>query len=435
MSTKNFLVLSQYRESSEYNDFIGRYYHFPGHDKKNYLSFFNSLPIEFVYYEPEKDGKGEFFGYGRIVKSPFEDKREKGNYFVEIAEYKPFSKPVYFKNEENKILEQEYSPQFYNAQNAVRRTTEEFIENICLDGGILLNFKTDAHLLKVLGEELIATEKVGVLELVKNSYDAHATYCKVRVENVPGLNNGIETNLLYPNLEGPVIIVEDDGDGMDRYTIENGWLRPASTIKTTVKEILRKEKVEAIQRGKIGAYESLVKKLKKEHGNRLPLGEKGVGRFATRRLGSKLEIRTKTAASTFEYVLKINWDEFDDSSEVPKDLDSVAISLQRENPSRDYGPRNSGTRIIIFGGREGFSLTESIISEINRTFLQLKSPFRSPEGFDVTFECPQIRNLDTALITDEFEPTFSFYGIVDENGLCDFELNFSPPRNIPMVPE
>src|SRR3990170_2468060 len=130
MTALNYLVLTQYRQKSTYNDFIGKFYHFPGGTKKSYLKFFDKLPVEFVYYEPEKDGKGEYFGFGRITKSPFKDKREKDHYFVEISDYKPFNKPVYFKGKDQKILEKIYAPKFYNAQNAVRKTTSKFIEEI-----------------------------------------------------------------------------------------------------------------------------------------------------------------------------------------------------------------------------------------------------------------------------------------------------------------
>ena len=54
MEKKNCLVLTQYREGDEYNDFIGKFYHFPSNSKKNYLSAFQDLPIEFIYYEPAK---------------------------------------------------------------------------------------------------------------------------------------------------------------------------------------------------------------------------------------------------------------------------------------------------------------------------------------------------------------------------------------------
>ena len=40
MEERNCLILTQYRNDSDYNDFIGKYYHFPATDKKNYLNQF-----------------------------------------------------------------------------------------------------------------------------------------------------------------------------------------------------------------------------------------------------------------------------------------------------------------------------------------------------------------------------------------------------------
>jgi len=98
---------------------------------------------------------------------------------------------------------------------------------------------------------------------------------------------------------------------MDENTIINGWLRPATRLKTSVKEKLKEERKEADLRGTRAEYESLVDALKKEHGGRIPLGEKGVGRFATHRLGKYLILYTKTEDDPLEWVLSIDWDKFD----------------------------------------------------------------------------------------------------------------------------
>lgn len=68
MVNKSYLVLTQYRNDSSYNDFIGKYYHFPANEAQSYLKQFDTLPIEFIYYEPAKNGgKGEYYGFGRIT--------------------------------------------------------------------------------------------------------------------------------------------------------------------------------------------------------------------------------------------------------------------------------------------------------------------------------------------------------------------------------
>lgn len=436
MANKAHLVLSQYRNDSTYNDFIGKYYHFPANRQKSYLNQFDQLPIDFIYYEPTKnEGKGEFFGFGKITKKPFEDKREEGYFFVEIEDYKEFSRPVPVKNSQGINIEEKESPH-YNPQNAVRKIPKSLLDEICLDGGILLNIESDAHLIKVLGEQLIGSEKVGILELIKNAIDAQASYCRVRIENVPSLEQNYLYEHEYPNLPGPVIIIEDDGIGMTRDVIQNGWLRPASTIKTNVKEQLKKERNNALSSGNLAAYDALYSKLKKEHG-RIPLGEKGVGRFATHRLGRFLELRTKTKDADYELVLKIDWTKFDNISNEFVNLNSIGIGLFREDLSRHYGDRNSGTKLIIYGGKEEFSWNEDIINELNTSIINLNSPgtnnrlhseVEKYDLFNAYLECPQLPDLKTDQIYTESTPNFTLDAIIDEDGKVDYELNFSHPN-------
>ncbi len=437
MEERNCLILTQYRHDSDYNDFIGKYYHFPATSQKNYLNQFRSLPLEVVYYEPDKKGEGVFYGYGKITRPPFVDKKTPDHYFVEISDFKVFSKPVSFKNESGEILEKIHNTESYNYNNAVRKIRPSFLDELCLDGGILLNFKADAHLVQVLGEQLIASERVGILELVKNSIDAGATYCNVRIEKIPGLIEIPDMLNQFNSLDGPIIVIEDDGSGMTKEQIEMGWLRPASTLKTNVKERLKREREKAISEGKLETFENYLKVIKAENKGRIPLGEKGVGRFASHRLGKKLIIKTKISSNDYEYVLKIDWDDFNIVDGLYKDLDEVKITLTRQAPSRDYGLKNSGTSLIIFGGREGFELTEDEIRQINRTLLKLNSPNPNPqskaEQFIVSFSCPQVKDLDEEITYKQYNPVFSVYGLVDELGIFEYEYTFEAPYNIPLA--
>lgn len=437
MKQRNSLILTQYRNDSDYNDFIGKYYHFPATDKKNYLNQFSSLPIEVVYYEPDKKGEGVFYGYGKITKPPFVDKKTPDHYFVEISDFKLFSKPVSFKNDNGEILEKLYNTEFYNYNNAVRKIHPKFLDELCLDGGIQLNFKADAHLVQVLGEQLIASERVGILELVKNAIDAGASYCNVRIENVPTLPEIPDTIYHFNEFEGPVIVVEDDGSGMTREQIELGWLRPASTLKTSVKESLKREREKAIRENNLETFEKYLKVIKEENRGRIPLGEKGVGRFASHRLGKNLIIKTKIVENDYEYVLKINWDDFNFLDGTHKDLDEVKVTLTRQAPSRDYGERNCGTQLIIFGGREGFELTVPEIKAINQVILKLNSPNPNPHSktkpFLASFTCPQVKGLDEEITYKAFDPVFTISGLVDEWGNFEYDYNFEPPYNVPLA--
>ncbi|NMW18308.1 MAG: sensor histidine kinase [Chlorobiaceae bacterium] len=437
MEERNCLILTQYRNDSEYNNFIGKFYHFPATSQKNYLNQFKYLPIEVIYYEPDKKGDGVFYGYGKITKQPFIDRKTPDHFFVEISDFKLFSKPVSFKNNSGEILEKLYNSDYYNYNNAVRKIKPQFLDELCLDGGILLNFKADAHLVQVLGEQLIASERIGILELVKNAFDAGASYCKVKIEKIPNLPNIPDSIYDFNKFEGPVIIVEDDGCGMTKDQIELGWLRPASTLKTSVKERLKREREQAISENKLEFLESYIEILKSKNKGRIPLGEKGVGRFACHRLGKNLVIKTKIFENDYEYVLKINWDDFNIHYNTHKDLDEVKVTLTRQPISRNYGSKGSGTQLIIYGGREGFELTEEEIKEINRTILKLNSPNPHPKAsipaFHATFSCPQIKELDEEISYRKYNPVFKIYGIVDEKGIFEYDYFFDPPYNIPLA--
>ncbi|HMG14232.1 MAG TPA: sensor histidine kinase [Saprospiraceae bacterium] len=393
------------------------------------------MPIEVIYIEPENKGKGkgEFYAFGKIETAPFKDKKNPDHYFVEISDFKLFSKPVYYKSEDGIILEKIHNSEFYNSQNAVRKIHPKFLDELCLDGGIQLNFKADAHLVQVLGEQLIASERVGILELIKNSIDAGATFCNVIIEKIPNISEISNSLYRFNEYEGPVIVVEDDGSGMTKEQIELGWLRPASTLKTNIKERLKREREKAIQENKLEIFENYLKVIKKENKGRIPLGEKGVGRFASHRLGKNLIIKTKIAENDYEYVLKINWDDFNFLDGPHRDLDEIKVTLTRQSLSRDYGIQNSGTQLIIYGGREGFELTEEEIREINNTVLKLNSPNPNPELkkdlFKVSFYCPQVIGLATNIPNNRNDQVFRIYGIVDQDGKFNFDYSFTPPYN------
>lgn len=430
MKSRNTLILTQYRDGGKYRNFLGHLYHFP----KSYLTNFKKLPTEFVFYEPIKKGKGEFFGCGTITEV-IPDTESNEHYFAIIKNYQDFKKPVKHRNDEGKLIEGD------NPQNAVREIPEKIFDEICLDGGITLSFKSDVHLIKVLGEQLIGSEKVGILELIKNAIDAQATYCKIRIEKVNGLRELDNDEYEFPELPGPIIIIEDDGIGMSKEIIEKGWLRPASTIKTNVKEKIKREREIAKQTGNLGPFDALIKQLKKEHGNRIPLGEKGVGRFATHRLGMFLEIRTKVKENPYELILKIDWDKFDIISDEFIDLDSIGVNISKQEITRDFGENDSGTQIIIYGGRVGFEWDEDSIVDLNRAILNLNSPNptepspkekNKPESkyqsFNAFLECPQIDELPKHLIYEESQPNFSMDVLVSEKGIVEYsELKFKHP--------
>lgn len=294
------------------------------------------------------------------------------------------------------------------------------------------SFEADVHLIQILGEQLIGSEKVGVLELIKNTYDAGATRCDVWIEKVPGLLPATTSDPQVDSLPGPVITIVDNGSGMNERDLRDGWLRPATRIKTSLKERLKRERAEAEKRGNLDEYERLVSTLKMQHGGRLPLGEKGVGRFATHRLGSFLTLQTKVKDEPFEWVIEIDWNDFVPVDDKPQNLQDVPVRLVRRVPQRDYGPTDSGTLLRIYGGREGFAWTQSTLREIGEAISLLRSPVKAktPQSFEVEFHCPQLLGAVFQTPTESVPAPIECTAIVYEDGRAEIEIRLKPPLSL-----
>ena len=127
-------------------------------------------------------------------------------------------------------------------------------------------FSISARTAKLIGMENFANAEGAIVELVKNAYDADASYVKIDI-NTEGIYT--EEQLTYPTHKG-YIVVEDSGIGMNDEAIEKSWL----TISYSNK--------------RAGA-DGIKKKTKKD---RTPLGDKGLGRLSTQRLADNCEIFT-----------------------------------------------------------------------------------------------------------------------------------------------
>ncbi len=86
-----------------------------------------------------------------------------------------------------------------------------------------VTFRPRARLLSLLGEQLISDQAVGLIELVKNGYDADATRVDVAIMGLSAT-------------ESTRIEVRDNGIGMSRIDIEEKWLSPAIDHKERQKK-------------------------------------------------------------------------------------------------------------------------------------------------------------------------------------------------------
>ena len=254
------------------------------------------------------------------------------------------------------------------------------------DGSDLLTLRPVARMAQILGQHLIRDNTVGVLELVKNGYDADAENVTVELRN---LSEPAETE----------IVIEDDGTGMDGYTIRGPWSEPAHG-------------------GKQGAKDAL----KRTRKGRLPLGEKGVGRFAAQKLGRTLEMVTRPEGGDLEFRVTIDWDEFDKSDAY---LDQVGFPLESRPPEVFAGDRH-GTRLLMKGSPTPWR--RSNVQALQASMMRLLSPSKEDTDFAVMLRCPEYPELESLDRWDVLERyQFRIDCRINGKGVADYVYTHRKP--------
>ncbi|TCF96435.1 hypothetical protein BZM26_37685 [Paraburkholderia strydomiana] len=147
-------------------------------------------------------------------------------------------------------------------------------------------FEADAAIITRLGRELVSKQETALIELIKNSFDADATDVEVVFSRSVGT---------------PYLEIRDNGSGMSRDDLLSAFLRLASDAK-----------VRAPQSPKY---------------KRRRAGRKGIGRFATHRLGDRLILSTRRAEDSTGLKLTVDWTGFT----AGRTLNEVPVSLETES--------------------------------------------------------------------------------------------------------
>jgi len=239
-------------------------------------------------------------------------------------------------------------------------------------------FRVHTSVVFQLGESLISDVVQALVELVKNAYDADATYAKVTVNT----HESPPPESRYQNSTG-FILIEDDGTGMDYQTIEQGWL----TISDSKKRTLKKEKKLTVL-------------------GRTPLGDKGLGRLGTQRLGYNLEIFTRPETSDVEYHVAFSWRDFQAATE----FSEVPIFVKRSPATRDYG-----TTILISDLREKNYWNLDAADKLQEDLSKMISPYREVRSFRVAATVNGTR-LSLAEFTERVRETAQLRYRVDFDG-------------------
>lgn len=206
-------------------------------------------------------------------------------------------------------------------------------------------FRPRSRVLQLLGDELIGSPRLAVFELVKNAYDADANEATVRLQ------------LTQPSASK--ITVTDDGEGMSLNVLRSVWLVPGDDHRRRQRQRNERSRLH----------------------HRLPLGEKGLGRFAVHKLGNRITLTTR-ARDSDECVVDINWNEL---IEKPF-LDEAPVSILSREPEMFTNER-TGTHIEVRELRPPV-WTRREVRSLHNQITSICSPFERPGEFRAVLQVP-----------------------------------------------
>ncbi len=237
------------------------------------------------------------------------------------------------------------------------------------------HFRFSVAILKRLGEELNPNFDHGVIELVKNSYDANARSCTVELEET--------------SEPGGTVRITDNGDGLTLKQIRDGWFVLGASDKDPEKTT------------RLG---------------RKTVGSKGLGRLAALRMGRLARLTTRARSHPgVERIVEIDWDLFDEA----KLVEDVSIEIKTRKTSK----KSPGTTIELEGVRSKIGRVG--VRRLARAMLLLADPFGEADqtSFKPRLKSPEYTDLAKLVDQNYFqEAEFHLCARVDEEGIASAEV-------------
>ena len=265
-----------------------------------------------------------------------------------------------------------------------------------------LSFRPYARLLTMLGDQLIKNERIALVELIKNAYDADADEVEVRFED-------FEEDMTH-NARSR-IVVRDNGAGMTYETVRTQWMHPAAPQKYLDKRKGR-EKTPGM--------------------GRVIQGEKGIGRFAVLKLGKVITVTTRPPAADFETVLTWDFSRFDrdfvseDGQQKEIFLDEIQIDCSRSKPVRLPGATH-GTVIEIEDLKGVWN--DEVIRRLSGDVSNLTDPVsritrrKAADRFEVAIVCNGERRSVEASSTETLK------SLIEDKAVLNIHGGFQSRRN------
>lgn len=233
-----------------------------------------------------------------------------------------------------------------------------------------LQFRVSAELKNILGRDLITSPDVAILELVKNSYDAHATKVEITFND-------------------DYICIADNGKGMSLDDLISKWLFVAYSAKSDGTEDR--------------SYRSRFK--------RHYAGAKGIGRMSCDRLAQYLTLTTRSVESQKTEVLYVDWSVFEQDKQ--QEFDTIDIPHETINSMPDFPNGSESGTILEFKGLRNTWGEDEIIA-IKKSLEKMINPFSdADDDFQIEIIAPQFIETDK-----EAQPYRKINGII-ENTIAD----------------
>lgn len=274
-----------------------------------------------------------------------------------------------------------------------------------------LKYKISSRATILIGREGVSRADGAIIELIKNTYDADADFCYIAFD-----------------IENDTIYIMDNGIGMTKNIIEIAWML-------------------------IGTSNKKYNYLSDAH--RIRSGEKGIGRFALDRLGSKCTMYTKNKSEKLIYWFN-DWNNFEEEDKtldeiesdfeyLDKEFSEIIPSYIKDNISKFYEQKRkefdfsketipsfsleTGTLFVIQGLRDKWNETE--IAKIYSVLGFLVPPGEQTQYYILAQNNPiqDAEEIECEIIEDyDYKVKATFDGekikaVVDRN---EFDVNIMP---------
>ncbi len=224
-----------------------------------------------------------------------------------------------------------------------------------------LQFRVSSGLKNIIGKDLITDDFIAIFELVKNSFDAHATQVEIEFDNI-----------LSP--QGKIKII-DNGKGMNYEDLLNKWLFVAYSAK--------KDGTEDID------YRNKIKS------KIYYAGAKGIGRFSCDKLGSFLTlISTKDETNSQTEQIEVDWSKFEQNA---KD-EFINVSVYHQTLNSNPSIFKTGTMLIISGLRNESAWDVDKILRLKNSLSKLINPFgaNNKRQFEIKIKANEFIDYDSS---------------------------------------